>query len=109
MVPGLGQVFQRRWRTAALFGIPTIAVLIAALWAAGQDKVTLVDWTVDSSHLRTLCIAGLVWALFCYAAAADAALASWPARVRHGAGAAATLLVVCVSVSALLPGTASRW
>ena len=106
MVPGLGQVFQRRWRTAALFGIPTIAVLVAAIWAAGQDKVTLVDWTVDSSHLRTLCIAGLVWALFCYAAAADAALASWPARVRHGAGAAATLLVVCVAVSALLPGTA---
>ena len=106
MVPGLGQVVQRRWRTAALFGIPTIAVLVAVVWAAGQDKVTLVDWTVDSSHLRTLCIAGLIWALFCYAAAADAALASWPARVRHGAGAAATLLVVCVAVSALLPGTA---
>ena len=62
MVPGLGQVLQRRWRTAALFGIPTVAVLVAAVWAAGQDKVTLVDWTVDSSHLRTLCIAGLVWA-----------------------------------------------
>jgi LCP family protein required for cell wall assembly len=106
MVPGLGQVVQRRWRTAALFGIPTAAILVAAVWAAGQDKVTLVDWTVDSNHLRTLCIAGLIWALFCYAAAADAALASWPARVRHGAGAAATLLVVCVAVAALLPGTA---
>jgi LCP family protein required for cell wall assembly len=106
MVPGLGQAFQRRWRTAALFGVATLAVLVAAVWAAGQDKVTLVDWTVDSNHLRTLCIAGLVWALFCYAAAADAALASWPARVRHGAGAAATLLVLCVAISALLPGTA---
>ena len=56
--------------------------------------------------LRALCIAGLLWALFCYAAAADAALASWPARFsRHGARAAGTLLVVCVAVAALLPGT----
>ena len=29
-----------------------------------------------------LCVAGLAWALFCYMAAADAALAAWPARVR---------------------------
>ena len=108
MVPGLGQVVQRRWRTAALFGIPTVTVLIAVVWAAGQDKVTLVDWTVDSSHLRTLCIAGLLWAFFCYAAAAEAALASWPAHVRHGAGAAATLLVVCVAVAARLQAPPSR-
>ena len=106
MVPGLGQAFQRRWRMVALFGIPTVAALAAAAWFARQDKVTMVDWTVDSNHLRTLCIAGLIWAMFCYASAADAALASWPARVRHGAGAAASLLVVCVAVAALLPGTA---
>jgi LCP family protein required for cell wall assembly len=106
MVPGLGQVLQRRWRVAALFGIPTLALLATAVWASGQDKVTIVDWTVDSSHLRTLCVLGLGWALFCYSAAADAALASWPARVRRGAGVAATLLVVCVAISALLPGTA---
>ena len=46
----------------------------------GRDWATLVDWSVDADTLRALCIAGLLWALFCYTAAADAALASWPAR-----------------------------
>jgi LCP family protein required for cell wall assembly len=105
-VPGLGQVFQRRWRAAALFGLPTLAVCVLAFWIVGRDRATLVDWTVDATALRGLCIAGLLWALFCYASAADAALASWPARFhRHGARAAGTLLVVCVGVAALLPGT----
>jgi LCP family protein required for cell wall assembly len=105
-VPGLGQLFQRRWRAAALFGLPTLAVGLLAVWIVGRDRATLVDWTVDAAALRGLCIAGLLWALFCYAAAADAALASWPARFRrHGARAAGTLLVVCVGVAALLPGT----
>jgi LCP family protein required for cell wall assembly len=106
IVPGLGQVFQRRWRAAVLFGLPTVALALFGIWVIGRDRATLVDWTVDPATLRGLCIAGLVWALFCYAAAADAALASWPARFnRHGARAAGTLLVVCVGLAALLPGT----
>ena len=105
-MPGTGQAFQRRWRAAALFAIPTVAVVGGLLWAAQHDRATLVDWSVDSGTLRALCVAGLAWALFCYMAAADAALASWPARVgRRGARIAGTLLVVTVGVAALLPGT----
>jgi len=106
LVPGTGQAIQRRWRAAALFAIPTVAVVAGLVWAAQHDRATLVDWSVDSGTLRALCVAGLAWALFCYMAAADAALASWPARVgRRGARVAGTFLVVTVGVAALLPGT----
>ena len=105
-IPGLGQTLQRRWRAAALFGLPTLAVVGFGIWLLGRDWATLVDWSVDADTLRALCIAGLLWALFCYTAAADAALASWPARFnRNVARAAGTLLVVSVGVAALLPGT----
>jgi LCP family protein required for cell wall assembly len=105
-VPGTGQALQRRWGAAALFAIPTAAVVAGLAWAARHDRATLVDWSVDSGTLRALCVAGLAWALFCYMAAADAALASWPSRVgRRGARIAGTLLVVTVGVAALLPGT----
>ena len=104
--PGTGQAIQRRWRAAALFALPTVAVVAGLVWAAQHDRATLVDWSVDSGTLRALCVAGLAWALFCYMAAADAALASWPARVgRRGARVAGTFLVVTVGVAALLPGT----
>ncbi len=106
LVPGTGQAIQRRWRAAALFGLPTVAIVAGLAWVARRDRATLVDWSVDSGTLRALCVAGLAWALFCYMAAADAALASWPARVgRRGARIAGTFLVVTVGVAALLPGT----
>ena len=75
LVPGTGQAIQRRWRAAALFGLPTVAIVAGLVWAARHDRATLVDWSVDSGTLRALCVAGLAWALFCYMAAADAALA----------------------------------
>ena len=106
VIPGLGQTIQQRWRAAALFGLPTLAVVGFGIWLLSRDWATLVDWSVDADTLRALCIAGLLWALFCYTAAADAALASWPARFnRNVARAAGTLLVVSVGVAALLPGT----
>ena len=80
--------------------------VVAAVWVAGQDWATLVDWTRGlRAHLRTLCIAGLLWALFCYTAAADAALASWPARVRNVRRAARPCSSCRSAVAALLPGT----
>ena len=107
LVPGLGQVVQRRWRTAALFGIPTVAVLVAAVWAVGHDKVTLVDWTVDSSRPARRSASPVC---------SGPSSATRPPRTppsprgRHASATApappATLLVVCVAVAALLPGTA---
>ena len=35
IVPGLGQVFQRRWRAAVLFGLPTVALALFGMWVIG--------------------------------------------------------------------------
>ncbi len=78
LVPGLGQALQRRWRAALLFGLPTVAVLGFVAWAIGHDRATLVDWTVDARVLRGLGIGGVIWALLCYTAASEAAIAAWP-------------------------------
>jgi len=110
LMPGLGQALQRRWRAALLFGVPTLALLAIAAWAIGHDEATLVDWTVDSTVLRGLGVAGLVWAVLCYTSAAEAAVAAWPASFAHRSTRRIGLvLVLAVTLAALLPGAAGAW
>jgi anionic cell wall polymer biosynthesis LytR-Cps2A-Psr (LCP) family protein len=110
-VPGLGQAVQRRWRRALVFGVPTAAVLLLAAWAIGHDQATLIDWSVSSNVLRSLCVAGLLWAIVCFASADDAARAAWPTstsrRQRSRRAGAASMAIV--TVAALLPGMAFAW
>jgi LCP family protein required for cell wall assembly len=109
-VPGLGQALQRRWRTAAVIAVPTAAVVIGILWVFAQDPLTVVSWIVDPTLLATLVILGVVWAVLCAFAAADAGRTACPngadAPRRRIAGRA---LVGAVAVAALVPGLAVSW
>ena len=74
VVPGLGQACQRRWRAALLFCVPVVAALAVGAWALlAHDRATLVDWGASSTVLRSLFVAGLLWALLCAISAGDAA------------------------------------
>ena len=111
VVPGLGQACQRRWRAAVLFFLPVAAALAVAAWALlAHDRATLVDWGASSRVLRSLFVAGLLWALLCAISAGDAARAGWPrgsgARTGKVAGAVTVLVVM---VAALFPGLAGAW
>jgi LCP family protein required for cell wall assembly len=110
LLPGLGQAVQRRWRAAVLFALPMTAVLLIAGWALRHDRATLVDWTVSTTVLRSLCVAGLLWAAVCFASADDAARAAWPSnsRRRRGRNAGAVGMVIVTAI-ALLPGMAFAW
>jgi len=110
VLPGLGQVLQRRWRVAALFGLPTIALAGFALWVVGHDLATLVDWTADTNVLHSLGAGALVWALLCYSSASEAAIAAWPASFSHRRSrAVGTASAIVVTLAALTPGIAGAW
>ena len=110
LVPGAGQVLQRRWRAAALFGLPTIAVVFGAAWVFRHDRTTLVSWSVDADVLRSAGLFGVLWAIWCAVAAADAVQLGWPGR-RHSRASrvAGSVALVVVTVAATLPGLAGAW
>jgi LCP family protein required for cell wall assembly len=110
LLPGLGQALQRRWRAAVLFALPMAVVLVIAGWALSHDRATLVDWTVSTNVLRSLCVAGLVWAVVCFVSADDAARAAWPSTSRRKrARNVGAISMVIVTGIALLPGMAIAW
>ncbi len=92
VVPGTGQLLQRRWLAAFLFGVPTLAAVVFGLWTLTRDRATLLTWTVDEATLRNLAVAACAWAIVCLLAAVDAAprrlaavAATFPrGRVRDG-------------------------
>ena len=111
VVPGLGQACQRRWRAALLFCVPVVAALALGAWALlAHDRATLVDWGASSTVLRSLFVAGLLWALLCAISAGDAARAGWPRGSGRRAGrVAGAVTVLVVMIAALLPGFAGAW
>ena len=110
LVPGSGQVLQRRWRAAALFGLPTIVVVLGAAWALRHDRTTLVSWSVDADVLRSAGLFGVLWAIWCAVAAADAVQSGWPgARRSRASHVAGSVALVVVTVAATLPGLAGAW
>jgi LCP family protein required for cell wall assembly len=61
VIPGLGQLFNRRTRLAALFLIPSIAVIVLALMLAQtQSPARLAAWIVSPQVLGTLLTLNMV-------------------------------------------------
>jgi LCP family protein required for cell wall assembly len=109
LLPGLGQAMQRRWLAALLFGVQTVAVALVVARVVSKSKVELLKWTVDTTTLHLLIVGGLVWAVACAVAAADAARTARPAPMSAAAPVARLLLraaVVLIAVLGLVPGVA---
>jgi LCP family protein required for cell wall assembly len=110
LVPGAGQALQRRWRAAALFALPTVAVALGAMWIFGHDRETLVGWSVDADVLRSAGLFGVLWAVWCAVAAGDAVQAAWPGTRRSRASRiAGSVVLVVATVAATMPGLAGAW
>lgn len=109
LVPGLGQALQRRF--AAALGFFSVSAIGAGLlaWSATRDRLDLVTWTLDPEVLRRLFWAGLLWAVVCAVAAADAAIAAWPRPTRAVQQVAGTVVFVALVLVATVPGTAGAW
>ncbi len=106
LVPGLGQLYQRRYRSAAFFLAPTLALLVVAmLLVGGSDSTRLLLSVAQPSTIDGLLALDALVLAWRLAAVVHAVAGTSPARLALPTMAALTLILAWVTIPQVLAGS----